>query len=274
MPSCMASSQSPHPPPAEPIERVAVDAHVVEVDPVLRVGRDRHLLRERHARSPSGRRGRSAGPSGVRASTRSRSAAPAKCTCRLVPVSCQPSPSAFAGSCTPPGPKPRPGSSHAGVMIASPAAIGGQPVLALGSGRGASKNPGAHHRAHEVRRRRERAPELRVHDDGVEHRHAAAAVLLGKRHAEQPELGELLPQLVGVADRVVLHLADDVEARVSRAHAATASRSMSCSGVKSRSIRSPLLGSSRCRFRDASGRRGAPRGCRRVSWAGRRAPSR
>ena len=57
----------------------------------------------------------------------------------------------------------------------------------------------------------ERAPELRVDDHRVEHRHAAAAVLLGQRHAEQAELGELLPELVGVADRVVLHRSDHVE---------------------------------------------------------------
>ena len=68
-----------------------------------------------------------------------------------------------------------------------------------------------------MRRRRQRASELLVHDDAVEQRHLAAAVLLGQQHAEEAELAELRPERVGVAERVVLHRAHDVEPAVARA---------------------------------------------------------
>ena len=73
-------------------------------------------------------------------------------------------------------------------------------------------------------RRRERPAELVVDDHRVEHRHPRAAVLLGQRQPEQAQLAELEPELLRVADGVVLQLAHDVEAGVARAHARRRSR--------------------------------------------------
>ncbi len=97
MPSCMTASHVGHASPGAADERVGVDVHVVEVDPVLRVGRDRHLLGERDAGARSGRRGTT---SGRRRCARARAGGrpPARtCTWRLTPSSRQPSPSARRG---------------------------------------------------------------------------------------------------------------------------------------------------------------------------------
>ena len=68
----------------------------------------------------------SRGPSPVRASTSSRVAAAAKATCRFVPASAHPPPSAGRAVVrTPAGPNPPSGSSHAGVRITSPDATPG-----------------------------------------------------------------------------------------------------------------------------------------------------
>ena len=64
-----------------------------------------------------------AGP--VRASTTIAVAAVAKGTCHFTPSSTKPSPSEVAVACTPRGPKPLPGSSHAVVTIASPLTMRG-----------------------------------------------------------------------------------------------------------------------------------------------------
>ena len=68
-------------------------------------------------------RSMSVSPFPVRASTTSRSAAAANCTWILAPSSTNPSPLDRAVSCTPRGLKPPPGSSHPTVAMASPEAI-------------------------------------------------------------------------------------------------------------------------------------------------------
>ena len=132
MPSCIVASHVSHPEPAAP-SRVDAARGRVEVDAVLRVGRDRHLLGEREAGRRRGRRGRGRcrRPDRCARGRRSVSAACAKRTWRLAPVRTNASPSASARSCTPRGPKPPSGSSHAGVRIASPARDRREPVRTL-----------------------------------------------------------------------------------------------------------------------------------------------
>ena len=78
MPSCITASQVVQPEPAAPMRSSTRDAHAVEVDLVLRVGREAALLRQRHAvraRVDEEQVDRRRAPSPVRASTTSRVAA-------------------------------------------------------------------------------------------------------------------------------------------------------------------------------------------------------
>ena len=195
--------------PAAPMRADAGHAHAVERDLVLRVGRDRQLLGQRDAgarrrRGTGRRRGRRRRCARAR---RSAVAADANGTCHFTPSSTKPSPSAVAVACTPRGPKPLPGSSHAVVRIASPVTIRGSHSCFCSSVPGAQQHARAHDRAHEVRRRRERAAELHVDDRAFERAHLRAAVLRREHQADEVELGHLLPQLGRVADRVVLERA-------------------------------------------------------------------
>ena len=153
------------------------------------------------------------GPSPVRASTRRRSAALANWTWRLAPSSRQPSPSAVAARCTPSGPNPPLGSSHAGVRIASPAAIRGSHSARCSADPACASTPPL-------------MTELTKWGDGARARPSsvytttASSMVIplppcssGSGHPEQAELAQLRPELVGVPDRVVLHLPDDVERR-------------------------------------------------------------
>ena len=245
MPSCMTASHVRHASPAVPTSASAstctlskstrycvsdeIDISCVSVTP----GR-------------SGSTRKNVGPSAVRASTSSRSAAArerARAAWRRRAASRRRRPS--AASCTPSGPNPplRLQPRRRDDRLAG--ADRGQPLVALRVGAGGRRmHAGAHHRAHEVRRRRQRPPELLVDDHAVEHRHLAAAVLLGQRHAEQAELAELRPRTCPGSPTGSSSIARTTSSPQWRAHTpATASRSISCSGEKSRSIRvssSPL----------------------------------
>ena len=72
---------------------------------------------------------------------------------------------------------------------------------------------------HEVRRRRERASQLFVDDRRVDHRLRGAAELLGNQQAVDADFAELLPQLRGIAGRVVFHRAHGRDRRVLGAEA-------------------------------------------------------
>ena len=67
-----------------------------------------------------------------------------------------------------------------------------------------------------MRRGREGAPELLVECHALDQGHARSLVLLGQQQADEVELAELLPQRRWIPDRVVLHLADDLERAVAR----------------------------------------------------------
>ena len=159
-------------------------------------------------------------PSPSRASTSSRSAAFANGTWRLTPVSRQPSPSGSATSCTPVGPEaaarlePRRGEDRLSAGDAR------KPGLSLLVGTDAREHAAAHDRADEVGRGREargRAPGRRWPRRASTSRAAHAS---GNVRPSRPSSDELQPELLGVADGVVLHLPHDVEARVPGAHAA------------------------------------------------------
>ena len=100
-----------------------------------------------------------------------------------------------------------------GVTIASPAAIAGSHVVAAGASDRPRISPPRSSPSSRSAARRERAPELLVDDDA---RRACVIPLppyfSGSSMPRSAELGELRPQRVGVADRVVLHRAHDVEA--------------------------------------------------------------
>ena len=217
MPSCMTMSHVRPRITGGAHQRVGTDLHAVEVDAVLRVGRDRHQLGERDAgglrvdeeqRRSLGGPGEHEQPVG---GLGERDVA-------LHPVE----PPAVTVGGRGQLHTLRPEAARRLEPRGRDDRIAGrdprQPLGPLGVRPRPREHAPAHHRAHEVRRWRQRAPELGVDDDRVEHGHAAAAVLLGQRHAEQAEVGELLPELVGVPDRVVLHLAHDVEAAVPGAH--------------------------------------------------------
>ena len=147
----------------------------------------------------------------VRARTTSRVAALAKETWRFTPERTKPSPSGTARTCTPRGEKPWSGSSHAGVSTASPLDDRREPLAAELFGACSGERSSAEDRAHEVGRGCERAAELLVEDDAFEGTHPRTAVLLRKEEADQVEVGELLPQLRRIADRVVLEFPDDAQ---------------------------------------------------------------
>ena len=257
---------SPSPSPAPPTTASAPTCTPSNVDLVLRVGRDRHLLRQRDARSRSGRRGtgRRRPSASVRASTSSRSAAAR---------------TARAASRRRARSRRRRRSRSSCDALRAEAAAGLEPRrrddrLARRDPRAAtprfcssvparSEHARAHHRAHEVRRRRQRAAELLVDDGAVEHRHPASRrTRSGSISPMRSSSAELLPELGRVADRVVLQRAHRRRAPRSALHTPrTISRSISCSAVKSRSI-VQLLASGL-----PAGRRGGSRGCRR-SWSG------
>ena len=176
--------------------------------------------------TPGGRRGRPgtgrrrSGASPVRASTTSRDADEANATCRLVPVMVHPSPSGTARTWTPVGPRavlglqPRRGEDGLARHDA------GEPRLLLVGAARAGQHAARQDRADEVGRRGDGPAELLVDDDALEGGHARAAVLLGELQADQVEVGELLPQLGRVADRVVLELAHHAERAGGGDHAA------------------------------------------------------
>ena len=62
-----------------------------------------------------------------------------------------------------------------------------------------------------MRRRGHGAAKLLIQGDALNQRHARTPVLVGQQEPNEVELAQLLPQGGGVANRVVLHLADDVE---------------------------------------------------------------
>ena len=147
------------------------------------------------------------------------------------------------GSGTPAGPKPRPGSSHAGVTIASPAAIRGSHSPLLRVGAGAREHAAAHHRADEVGRRRERrdrAPRRRPTPSSIDMPEPPYS--LGQHQPEQVELAELLPELRRSSrpGRPPARATTVERRRGARRRPRTISRSISCSGVKSRSISARL----------------------------------
>jgi len=71
-----------------------------------------------------------------------------------------------------------------------------------------------------VRGRRQRAAQLLVERHALNERHGRAAVLLGEQQPDEVELAQLHPQRGWVADRVVLHLADNLERAVAPEHVA------------------------------------------------------
>src|SRR5438094_579831 len=89
----------------------------------------------------------------------------------------------------------------------SPAAL-----LTLLFAASAGDDTGAEHRADEVGRRGEGPAQLLVDDGGVEHRKLA--------HVEQAQLAELEPELLRVANCVILELAHDVHPAVAGTQAA------------------------------------------------------
>ena len=88
---------------------------------------------------------------------------------------------------------------------------------------------------------------------------------LRQEQAEQAELASCFQKVGGVADRIVLQLAHDVERACSAHTPRTISRSISCSWVKVEIHRRP-------RVRAASGRRGDPGVVVAVTWQGDDAP--
>jgi hypothetical protein len=86
-----------------------------------------------------------------------------------------------------------------------------QPRLLLLRAPGPDEHPGAQHRGDEVRRRHQAAPELLVHDRAFDEAHLRAAVLGGQQQPDEVELGELLPEVGGEPGRVVLELPDSRE---------------------------------------------------------------
>ncbi len=119
----------------------------------------------------------------------------------------------------PSGPNPPWGSSHAGVTMASPALIRVSHSSFWASEPAARITPAL-------------MTELTKCGDGASARPSSWYTTMpssidsslppycsGKQHAEETELAELVPERVGVADRIVFHRAHDVEAAVARAHA-------------------------------------------------------
>ena len=236
-------------------ELVGADLDVVEVHLELRVRRDRHLLRHREA-----------GALGVDEEVRGAVGGAGEHEEVIgggrevhVPFRAGEAPAVAVGlgaELYALGPEPsarfQPGDRHDHLTRRDRR----QPFVALRVGARPQDDTGAHHRAHEVRRRRQRPPQLGVDDHRVEHGHPAPAVVLGQRHPEQTELGELLPELVRVTDGIVLHGPHHVEARVARTH------------TGNRFSEHLLLGGeveihrTSSQFRAATARRGGPRGCR------------
>ena len=139
-----------------------------------------------------------------------------------------------------------------------------EPLLPLLNARGALEHAAAQHRAHEVRRRRERPTELLVDDRGVEHRHARATVHFRDREPEQPEVGQLRPERLGVADRIVLDLAHDGERCVLLAHPAHGLPQHLLFVGEVEIHRSPRATGARRRRAGSTGCRRRPRALRRV----------
>ena len=144
-----------------------------------------------------------------------------------------------------------------------------QPLPLLLLTPGSQQHARTHDRAHEMRRRRERPPELRVDDCAFERAHLRAAVLGRDHEPDQIERGHLLPELGGEPDGIVLQRAHCLERRVRAAYAAHHLPQHLLLGgkVEIHQLRAPARASSS--VTGATGRRGASRGCRR-RWSAAR----
>jgi hypothetical protein len=195
-----------------------VDPHAVEVDAVLGVGAEALLLRERdtarggvHEQQVYARVAAREHEQPVRATREGDVALRAT----------EPEPAAIVlraqlhalGSIAAVGLEPRGGQDRlAGRDLR-------QPGLLLRFAARGEQRTGRQYGADEVGGRRERATEFLVDEGRLEDRLARPAVALGQQHAHQPQLPELLPECVGVALRIVLHLADDIRWAVLGQHA-------------------------------------------------------
>ena len=218
------------------------------------------------------KRSTSPSPSPVRASTTIAVADDANGTCHFTPSSTNSSPSA-RGAFYAPRRKPLFGPSQSSGQDRVAGDDARQPLLLLLLAPRPQQHAGAHHRAHEVRRRRERAPELHVDDRALERAHLRAAVLGRDHEPDQVELGHLLPELGREPDGIVLQRAHRLERRVRAAHAAHHLPQHLLLGREVEIHQFVLLlmpiRRSDCGVMVATGRRGGSRDCRRRRSAAR-----
>ncbi len=153
-------------------------------------------------------------------------------TCHFTPSSTQPARRPVGPCGRRSGPRlrartRRPGSSQAGTTMAWPEAMAGSHAACWASVPAATRTPALSTALAKCGDGASERPELLVDDGRLQRGHLGAAVGRGQGQADEVEVGQLLPEVGGVADRVVLELADHLErgvvARTRRAPSGAAS---------------------------------------------------